>query len=40
LRVGIGGFPFEAETVDNLFRTATATQFVLNARADQLSITL
>ena len=40
LRVGIGGFPFEAETVDSLFRTATATQFVLNARADQLSITL
>jgi GGDEF domain-containing protein len=40
LRIGIGGFPFEAETVDALFRTAAETQFLLVACAQQLHITL
>lgn len=39
LRVGLACFPFEAEDSDGLFHTATDTQFLLQASADELTMT-
>lgn len=38
LRVGIGCFPFEAESAEALFQMATDTQFILHASADELTV--